>query len=671
MMLRRTDIYMKITKKYYDKRKHKFYIERTCNDGHILTNEYESFNGFYKGAKSDLNFADLIDYDFEGINLARYNFSGARLSSETRKKLNIYDYDFHAQIRQNVCDEKSLHVKEIPTSNKSLCVHNESIYNDKNLCVCYISDLHLDIKILNKFPDEVNTGEIHAYLQKKILALKNTIPQNSSFPYWQFINRRRVKVIIVGDISCNFEVFKTFFTVYREHIDNQTFFVLGNHELWDKTLINECKTLEKMIDKYRLFLAGLNVTLLENQLYLSDCEHNTLSYEEIISMDNQLLSDMISRNRFVIFGGIGFSGLNNAFNWNNGIYRDAPLNRNDEIMLSQKVNDIYQKLTKVAKSNRIIWATHMPKEDYSIEPYNNKWVYLSGHTHKNVFVDSESQHVYSDNQVGYKRMSFGFKQFWTSPFEDMFTSKIDGIYEITAKQYQYFYRAIEKSIDFYRSYYKIYMIKKSGMYCFLMRQKEGGDIKFLAGGRIRNTGRTDLRYFYDNLDNYTLSLNKYLKQYTEYQEKIAHSVREFGGDGTIHGCIVDIDFNSHIYVNPIDAKITPYWARNISYKFVYKNVASLLSTHRPDLYDNTLKGNVDCKNSLVKINDPICIDDNFVSDTSIYRLSKVIYNLQFAARDNVIRVWYNALLDESSEKNGKAIVEQLAQLPENNTEEIE
>ena len=78
---------MKITKKYYDKRKHKFYIERTCNDGHILTNEYESFNGFYKGAKSDLNFADLIDYDFEGINLARYNFSGARLSSETRKNL--------------------------------------------------------------------------------------------------------------------------------------------------------------------------------------------------------------------------------------------------------------------------------------------------------------------------------------------------------------------------------------------------------------------------------------------------------------------------------------------------------------------------------------------------------------------------------------------------------
>lgn len=76
---------------------------------------------------------------------------------------------------------------------------------------------------------------------------------------------------------------------------------------------------------------------------------------------------------------------------------------------------------------------------------------ISGHTHKNIFEDSDSKRIYADNQVGYKRLSFGFKQFWISPFEDMFESKKDGIYEITAEQYRYFYRAIEKSIDFYRS----------------------------------------------------------------------------------------------------------------------------------------------------------------------------------------------------------------------------
>lgn len=123
--------------------------------------------------------------------------------------------------------------------------------------------------------------------------------------------------------------------------------------------------------------------------------------------------------------------------------------------------------------------------------------------------------------------------------------------------------------------------------------------------------------------------------------------------------------------NPIDAKITPYWARNISYKFVYKNVASLLAYHRRDLYDKLLQGNVSAENSLVKIDDQIEFDDDFVSDTSIYRLSKVVYNLQFAARDNIVRVWFDDLLNAPSEQNGKAIIEQLAQLPEYNVDNIE
>ena len=162
---------MRITKKYYNKRRHKFYIERTCNDGHVLTNEYDSFVNFYKGAKGDLCFADLLDYDFADVNLSRYNFSGAKLSSEIRQKLNIYDNDLHIQLGQNVRDEKTLCVREIPPKNKFLCEHNKAIYNDKNLCVCYISDLHLDVKILNKYPDAVNTDEIYRYLQKKVLAL--------------------------------------------------------------------------------------------------------------------------------------------------------------------------------------------------------------------------------------------------------------------------------------------------------------------------------------------------------------------------------------------------------------------------------------------------------------------------------------------------------------------
>lgn len=651
---------MKITKKYYNKRRHKFYIERTCNDGHILTNEYDSFDNFYKGAKGDLCFADLLDYDFAGVNLSRYNFSGAKLSSEIRQKLNIYDNDFHIQLWQNARDEKALCVREIPTDNKSLCEHNKAIYNDKNLCVCYISDLHLDVKILNKYPNAVNTDEIYRYLQKKVLALKKTIPQNSNLQYWNSINYRRVKIIIIGDVSCNFEVFKTFFTVYRELIDNQTFFILGNHELWDKKLIGECGTLERMVDTYRSFLASVDITLLENQLYLSDCEQHVLSNEEIISMDDTALSDVINRNRFVIFGGIGFSGLNNIFNWNNGIYRFAPLDRNAEIELSKKVDSIYRKLSKVAEDYRIIWATHMPKDDYTSAPYNKKWVYLSGHTHKNIFEDSDNKHIYADNQVGYKRMSFGFKQFWISPFENLFGEKQDGLYEITAAQYLYFYRALGKSITFNRAFSKLYMIKKQGNYCFLMKTEKSDELKLLAGGQIRNTGHKDIEYFFDNLNNYVESIEMYMGKYNSYQKKIAEEVCSFGGWGYIHGCIIDIDYFNHIYLNPLDGTITPYYAIDMTAKYVYSNVESLLMSRRQDLYEKLIApSNRTAMVHLIGHNAVISSDNVYVADTSIYRISRIISELQYTTRDRIVRVWFKGILENPTEENGKEIIERL------------
>ena len=60
--------------------------------------------------------------------------------------------------------------------------------------------------------------------------------------------------------------------------------------MWDKKLIDECGTLEKIVDKYRSFLASKDIMLLENQLYLSDCDQHVLSNEEIVSMDDQSLA---------------------------------------------------------------------------------------------------------------------------------------------------------------------------------------------------------------------------------------------------------------------------------------------------------------------------------------------------------------------------------------------
>ena len=46
-----------------------------------------------------------------------------------------------------------------------------------------------------------------------------------------------------------------------------------------------------------------------------------------------------------------------------------------------------------------------------------------------------------------------------------------------------------------------------------------------------------------------------LDKYSAFQEKIAAEIRKIGGNGHIHGCIIDIDWENHIYVNPVDLKI--------------------------------------------------------------------------------------------------------------------
>ncbi len=52
---------------------------------------------------------------------------------------------------------------------------------------------------------------------------------------------------------------------------------------------------------------------------------------------------------------------------------------------------------------------------------------------------------------------------------------------------------------------------------------------------------------------------------------------------------VDIDFYNHIYLNPIDGKVVPYYALSTYDKWVYKDVKSLLLERCPELIDRYLE----------------------------------------------------------------------------------
>jgi hypothetical protein len=83
-------------------------------------------------------------------------------------------------------------------------------------------------------------------------------------------------------------------------------------------------------------------------------------------------------------------------------------------------------------------------------------------------------------------------------------------------------------------------------------------------------------------------VNSLTQGYNEVLRKVSEFVRAFGGDGTIHGSIVDIDFFNHLYVNIYDGSVIPYMAFDTVDKYVYPSILDLLKHERARLIPNYL-----------------------------------------------------------------------------------
>lgn len=169
-----------------------------------------------------------------------------------------------------------------------------------------------------------------------------------------------------------------------------------------------------------------------------------------------------------------------------------------------------------------------------------------------------------------------------------------------------------------------------------------GKLYILYGGRPKSLKYTDINYYYDNMDKVIAYINEPLSKYATIQKRIANDVKNIGGDGKIHGAIIDIDYYNHIYVNPFDSAITGYWASDIVYKKVFPSIPRLLKANCPELYQNYQKlldektTNIfslkDCDN--VKSNDSSVIWLN----TDIYKASLKIKEMQ-NLESNILSKW--------------------------------
>ena len=495
--------------------------------------------------------------------------------------------------------------------------------------IFYITDLHLTHKLVHQ--NAFSFEEI----SKVIDGITDTIVRESGSI-----------LLIGGDVSSDYKIFELFVkSLYRRNHSEMfgnvqhIFFILGNHELWDFPRLG----LKEIVCKYKNLLDNYGMHLLQNEFACFDFREQLqiVPMEKILSLSDQEIRQKLRTSRINIIGGIGFSGYNNELNANNGIYRST-IDRKQEIEESDVFNGFYKKILSAIPDKKVIVFTHMPMDCWSeTVDYQDKYIYLSGHTHRNYVYDDGNTRIYADNQIGYHINTTHLKFFDYDELFDYFADYTDGIYEISRDDYRMFYSGKNRMLRFNRDFDVLYMLKKNGYYCFFL--KSNNTLKILHGGSITSVGRNDIQYYFDNMDTVIQKLKEPLDKYSAVQEKISHSIKKLGGSGTLHGCIIDIDFYNHVYINPIDLKITAYVAMNMIDKYVYPDIVSLLKDSLPEMYaryEQLLSGRDNTPVLYEQGNTDISKQPQVYLDTDIYKASREVNKLQ-RLESNILTTWYD------------------------------
>ena len=608
----------------------------------LKRHEFEHFFDFVHFLKRDLSNADLLLCNgLENIGTVQsLRLDGVKVRSDIAEKLKL-PLNLIPKSNYTIRDFELTSKYELQTDNNLLIEHPDN--DDYSSQISYISDIHL----LHRFEAyKCRTVEDRNFV---IRTITNALTDQATS-----VN------LIGGDTSSDFEIFKMFIrSLATRRKRGEFFFTLGNHELWG--LNGDC--LSSIITKYKTELDEIGkgkMHLIQNNIFYADDVWKEITEEELSNISPNDLRLKLRSATVVIFGGIGFSGKNIEFNANNGIYMNV-VDRETEIAESKKFFTLYEKVTSSLEGKNLIVLTHMPMKDWGGSDIHakDKIIYVNGHNHRNYFYDDNIKRIYADNQIGYKGKRLAFKHIAIDFNYDWFADYKDGIYEITESDYKKFYRGIRELLNFNREYDKLFMIKRDKTYMFFMKTLKG-TLLILNGGSIKKTGNHSLEYYYDNLIKYSTSVRLFLSSYNKFQKQVSKEVKMMGGNGNIHGSIIDIDFYNHLYLNPLDGSITPYFADSMVDKYVYNNLPSLLKYQCPELFANYEKIANQKKTGmeLTIYNQDLPIQDArvYICDTSMYKISRLLKGLQFTTKYNIVRLWNDEFVSETSEENGRLIV---------------
>lgn len=277
----------------------------------------------------------------------------------------------------------------------------------------------------------------------------------------------------------------------------------------------------------------------------------------------------------------------------------------------------------------------------------------------------------------------------------------DGIYDITVDDYWSYYRELSKNYNDkpkFKNTQSVKFIKNSGYFMFVS-VSEKGITCILQGGRRKKLSQP-LLYYYEKLPEYAnavlsrfsiywdalYSISKQIQSIVPKEKEIKKSYKNYVStqkkqnelyfdyetwkvitpplsfSGKVHGCIIDIDFLNHIYVNPYDGKITPYFASSKDMKYVYPNIASLIAANRPEMlsaFNRTIKENSNKNSAALMLSkskesklfsifskQEIDLQNIQVTDTNMYKISNRLLLLQMVYDHHFICVWYDDIFPD-------------------------
>ncbi len=534
--------------------------------------------------------------------------------------------------------------------NGHLMAHQLEDAPSKPTTLCYVSDIHLEHQV--DLAGCKTQEEAEELIRSKVRELVSSIVDSPSY------------ILLAGDVADSVEVAELFYEILVDELDEKQLrttivSVLGNHELWDGDSHNDDGNgLEGAVATYRKALDAAcersvsvrGLTLENNLLVLYKGRRPCIiSEEDIIRSDEGELAELCSESSLLLLGGLGYSGLNPEFNAGMGLYRDA-VTPDQDVALSERFRAVHDKLARCAGRRQAIVLTHTPIQNWLPSAPNDDWVYINGHTHHNgMIVKKDGPTILFDNQIGYEPRKWHFNSLVLEGKYDPFALWEDGIHKITPTQYRDFNRDRGIYSEFNREGTP-YVAKREGLYMFFL--ENNGELYRLEGGRIRTTEHT-IAWYYDNMPQYAARVRGAFKPYREALQRISEEVRSFGGYGFVHGCIVDIDLFNHIYLNPVDGTVTPYYALDTESREVFDTVEALLASS-PELsfmlqgyVEQNLSGNLTLLSDeriRASHNNAIAVPEQML-DRSIYEPSRIMRSVQYLLDNDVIRIWRDSVLE--------------------------